>query len=250
MKEFFGINNVTFNDFLIETNFGLLRNKYINLTSKLLEKDMKDYPQYDENNIRQIIITIGNSLTGEYVDDVIKKVRFKEDFLLGLIQELKLNYKNEIVNTIKGELNYDIDKQYLFISEELVKLEEIKSKIPHLYHLQFIVEELDDAVNNLTHFLEGLKPKQLQDFTKDKIKFKIPKKDVCFIFSEFYKQNIIADIEDEKRLAELLEMHFLYYDKTTKEYKEMVSSDNYLKKLRSDKFRQPSDEVKELFNIK
>jgi hypothetical protein len=116
MKEFFGINNVTFNDFFIETNFGLLRKKYISLTSKLSEKDMEKYPQYDENNVRQIIITIGNSQTGEYVDDVIKKVRFKEDFLLGLIEDLKIEFKRKIIKALKSEFAYDVEWKYLFIS--------------------------------------------------------------------------------------------------------------------------------------
>lgn len=250
MKEFFGIDNVTFSDFLREANFSSLKQQYIKYTSNLSEKEVEKYRDYDENTVRELTVLIGNSQTGEYVDDVIEKVRFKEDFLLGLLEDLKIDFKRNTLKTIKDTLNYDREKQYLFLSEEIVHLEEAKYKTFNLSHLQIIKEEFDAVLDNLTLFLEDLKPKHLQDFTKDKIKFKISKKDVCFIFSELYKQDIIADIEDEKRLAELLEKHFLYYDKTIKEYKGMVSADNYLKKLRSDKFRQPSDKIKELFNIK
>jgi len=249
MKEFFGINNVTFNDFLIDTNFNSLRNKYINLTSKLTEKDMKDYPQYDENNIRQIIITIGNSQTGEYVEDVIKKIRFKEDFLSGLIEELKIEFKKRIINSLKSEFAYDVEWKYLFISEELLNLEEYRTRLPELIHLEIIKEELDAAVENIRDFLEDLKPKHREDFSKDKIKFKISQKDLIFLFKKLIQLNIITHADD-KRLGELLEKHFLYYDRKTKDYKEMTSVYNYILKIGNDEFRQPSEEIKKLFNIK
>lgn len=249
MKEYFGIDKLIFNDFLLEIFFSSLKNKYINNTSRLPKKEMEEYPDYDENTVRQLIIPIGNSQTGDYVDDVIKKVRFKEDFLLGLIEDFKIEFKKEILKSIKEEFNYDIDRQYLFISDELLKLDVIKSRIPHLYHLQLIIDEFDAAVDNLSEFLEDLKPKHREDFTKDKIKFKTSAKEICILFKKLNNLKFLSPIDD-KRLGELLEKHFMYYDSRTKSYKNLNNAYGYIQKISGDSFRQNSELLKALSNNK
>jgi hypothetical protein len=130
-----------------------------------------------------------------------------------------------------------------------LNLEDYRTRLPELIHLEIIKEELDAAVDNIRDFLEDLKPKHREDFTNDKIKFKLSQKDVCFLFSKLLQLNIITDA-DEKRLGELLEKHFLYYNRNAKDYKEMTSAYGYIQTIRNDKFRQPSEEIKKLFNIK
>lgn len=173
------------------------------------------------------------------------KVNFFDDFLPVYFENSLKKYKQEyLYEIIKQPLSRDAT--YTFLDSKIDEIQIWIEKTKSLYNLKGLKEfqkATTKELQNLRIEFESHLPKSLENFNHDKIKLKMGKNEIYFLFKYLNNKGFIESSEfTNDRVSELLEKHFLFYDKKLKSYQEIRGMKKYIQNLERDKFRKNNED--------
>lgn len=185
------------------------------------------------------------------------KINFFEDFLPS---QFKRSFKKEVskINCDLDSLSIPDENKYKFISEKseiFYRWLELSKELFESAELKTLRGTIDFELSDYIKELEARKPYRFEDFSKDKIKLRFGKNEIYFLFKSLYTFKKIPSSDFEtRRIAELLEKHFMFYDNKLKDYKEITGMYKYIQNLERDLQRKNEenkfDEIIKLLNKK
>lgn len=218
-------------DFSTELNFLNLQNKFlsydersIGMVEELQSSGEKGiFKEVKKEEFFIIYKTIGINNLDHY-----EKIYFYKEFITKNIEVAASLVIDQIIARIKKDFSYNESERNSYITRTIKNIKNVHSKIINADYLsdnirasifiqiELILEYLheEDVLDNLFKF-------------EEKIKLKVNKNDILTFFTLLRQQGVI-DYKYNAELGKLIDNHFLYYDKSSNDYKEIKHSNKLL----------------------
>ena len=172
-------------------------------------------------------------------------VSFVSDFLPVYFNNSLKKFKQEhLYKIIKKPLSRDA--YYTYFDSKIDEIDIWIKKIKSLYDsgvLKELQKDITTELLNLRTEFESHLPKSLENFNDDKIKLKMGKNEIYFLFKYLNNKGFIENSEfTNDRISELLEKHFLFHNKKLKSYEEISGMKKYIQNLERDKYRKNNED--------
>jgi hypothetical protein len=221
----------TFIDFITESNF-------LNLQNKLLSYDERNIGMVEEIQLKggkgiftevkkEDFFIIYKTLDINNIDHY-NDIYFYKDFVTQNIKTLATFTINQITSIIKKDFLHNELERKSYIALTIQNIKHIDNQIFNAIYLSNDIKILLSKQIELV--LENLYGNNLYDnlFKFDeKIKLNMNKIDILAFFL-LLRQKGIVKYPYNAELGKLIDNHFLYYDKTTDDYKEIQHSNKLL----------------------
>ncbi len=224
------IFTLNFKDFSTELNFLNLQNKFLSYHERhigIVEEIQSKggLGIYTEVNLNEFLITYKTTEPNkDYYDDIF----FYKDFLAQSINSLAATSINQVISRINKEFKYKSAERIEYIKDTIEKVKKMGSEI---FNATYLIDDVKISLTTqLELFLQYLYENEFFEneyVYEKKIKLTMNKNDIISFFTLLKQQGIIKYPFDAE-LGNLIDGHFLYYDKKNNTYKDIQKSNKLL----------------------
>jgi hypothetical protein len=201
-------------DFKSLESFKILQLKFSNYDINIAEDNhLKDFKLVKYPDDIEIVIKISE------IED--NKMKFYSNFLNPQIGRLSQYAIRELEEKIYKELKYKIPERKLFVLDKIDELNKIADFLDtSSFFDRLDIMEIIMQVSNVIDFLHDDDSLKIKDGTKSKIRLKLSRSEIIFLFV-LLRQRKLIDHKYNGELGRLIENNFMYFNEREGVFKEI-----------------------------